>query len=62
MGWGVPYPDEPPDGVRVYCPVCGMECEEVYVNLNGEVVYCDQCMDKFVWKRDALEWWEDHNG
>lgn len=63
MGWGVmDYPGEPPVKRPVpVCPVCGQECEEVYLNLNGEVVFCNNCIDKELWKRDAYEWWEDEH-
>lgn len=60
MGWGVhDYPEPPEEAARPICPVCGCECEEVTVNLNGEVLWCDQCRDKFVWVRDAYDWMED---
>ena len=61
MGWGVhDYPGEPPVlKPTPVCPVCGEECETVWVNTNGEVVFCDNCIEKFLWERDAYEWMED---
>lgn len=62
MGWGVhDYPGEPPEIPRPVCPVCGQECEEVTVNLNGEVLWCNNCIDDFVWVRNADDWWEDEH-
>ena len=60
MGWGVhDYPDPPDEGPVPVCPVCGNECEKVYLNANGAVVFCDVCIDKVFWCRDAYEWMED---
>lgn len=28
------------------CPVCGRECEEVYMDENGIVFACDECCKK----------------
>lgn len=40
-----------PDPVIV-CPICGQECEDLYVvESTGDVVGCDQC----VRKKDALD-------
>ncbi len=63
MGWGVhDYPGPPPERRPTpICPVCGNECETVYIGLNGEVEYCDVCKDKYIWERDAYEWWEDEH-
>ena len=33
------------------CPVCGEECEEVYKNIENDIVGCNQC----VTKSDAYE-------
>lgn len=38
-----------PDGKEpVYprCPVCGAECEEIYKDINFEIVGCDVCIRK----------------
>lgn len=51
--------ESPPEAPVPVCPVCGNECEEVTLNLNGEVLWCDVCRDDFVWVRDAVEWMED---
>lgn len=46
MAWGVyDYPE--PDGAEkiLHCPVCGDECETLYVRrIDNEVVGCDQCL------------------
>ena len=40
-----------PEAVIV-CPVCGQECEDLYVvESTGDVVGCDQCIQK----KDALD-------
>ena len=28
-----------------YCPVCGEECDTVYVDMYDDIVGCDQCMN-----------------
>lgn len=50
------YPDgrEPEE---ICCPVCGEECETLYINL-GTVVGCDQCITV----RDAQEYMEEEYG
>ena len=36
----------------VVCPVCGRECEDLFVSVfNGDVVGCDQCIRN----KEALE-------
>ena len=36
----------------IVCPVCGQECEDLYVvESTGDVVGCDQCIQK----KDALD-------
>lgn len=32
------------DEINPTCPVCGRECNEVYIH-DGEVVGCDLCVD-----------------
>lgn len=60
MGWGVhDYPGPPPEKPVPVCPVCGNECETVYIDQNGNVVCCDVCIEKEFWVRDAWEWQED---
>ena len=61
MGWGVnDYPGPPPEAPVPVCPVCGAECEEVYIeNYTGNVVCCDVCLEKEFWKRNAYDWMEE---
>lgn len=53
MGWGVKYP-EPPERHNPHCPVCGEECDTVFINWLGEVVGCDSCLTDM----DAYDWEE----
>ena len=36
------------------CPVCGGECETLYLKLN-EVIGCDSCIET----KDAWEYWDE---
>ena len=40
------YRIEPPawDDFIPICPVCGEECDTVYLDIDDEVVGCDQCI------------------
>ena len=51
------YHFEPPvpDEYIPYCPVCGEECDTVYVDLYDDIVGCDQCMNM----EDAYEYLYD---
>ena len=42
-----PYEDE-----DRHCPVCGEDCETIYVDQNGEPAGCEQCMT--LW--ESYEW------
>ena len=42
----------PYDDFDVYCPVCGRECEELYLDEDDEVVGCDRCITSV----DAYDW------
>ena len=54
MGWGVhDYPEPVEEPVPV-CPVCGAECEKLYM-IGNDVVGCDECM----WEQDAYEYMEE---
>ena len=35
-----------------YCPVCGEECDTVYVDMYDDIVGCDRCMNM----EDAYEY------
>ena len=49
----VVYAEEDPP--RIECPVCGEECETVYLNMYCEPVCCDECLRKM----DVVDYWED---
>ena len=40
------YRIEPPawDDFIPICPVCGEECDTVYLDIDDEVIGCDQCI------------------
>ena len=44
-------PTVPDDHIPI-CPVCGKECDTVYLDYEGEVVGCDRC----VFMKDAYEY------
>jgi len=46
---GMPEEDEP------ICPVCGEECEELYI-VDGDVIGCDCCVNRV----DASDWLYSH--
>ena len=51
------YQPEPPvkkEFIPV-CPVCGEECDTVYVDMYDDIVGCDQCMNM----EDAYEYLYD---
>jgi hypothetical protein len=48
---GYPF-DEPPP---VECPICGWECETIYIDRSGTVCGCERCMET----RDSWEWDEE---
>lgn len=55
MGWGVhDYPAPPDPEPMPRCPVCGGECETVYVTHDRTVVGCDQCIDSY----DSIYWFD----
>ena len=47
------YPEAP----DVHCPVCGEDCERVYI-FDGDVIACDRCYDRYIKEVDSWEWWE----
>lgn len=56
MGWGVhDYPAPPDPEPMPRCPVCGEECETVYVDRANAVVGCNECIEAY----DALFWEEN---
>lgn len=48
---GVPYRK------TLYCPVCGAECEKVFVDAWGNILGCDNCVEE----KDAEEVLEDED-
>lgn len=51
MGCVHDYPTPRPSRVPI-CPVCGTDCGTVYLDLNSNVIGCDNC----VLELDAEEW------
>ena len=51
------YQLEPPawDDFIPVCPVCGEECDTVYLDVEGQIFGCDQCIEMF----DAYEFLYD---
>ncbi len=43
-----PYDEEE----EVNCPICGKECESIYLDKDNEPFGCDECVKKM----DAYEW------
>ena len=35
---------DPPEMPPPVCPVCGNECEKIYIDGNNDVVGCDECL------------------
>ena len=51
------YRLEPPawDDYIPVCPVCGAECDTVYLDMNDDIVGCDRCINM----EDAYEYLYD---
>lgn len=50
---------EPPPYMVPECPVCGGECGAYFLNINRDIVGCDECHDPgddFDSVVDAWEW------
>ena len=57
MGWGVrDYPTPPPEPPIPTCPVCGQECDVIYVDIYDTAVGCDMCIEA----KDSY-YWRDEN-
>ena len=55
MGWGVKDYPSPPERTQPICPVCQQECGTVYLDRNGNVLGCDNC----ILELDAYEWLDE---
>lgn len=47
---GVDYEPQPK------CPVCGEECETIYLDREGDPCGCEWCTSKV----DSWEWYDEH--
>ena len=47
-----------PERLKVKCPVCGAECEKLYMDQSKYVHGCDNCM-RVVYVEDFSEDWDD---
>lgn len=56
MGWGVSDYPTPPEPQYPTCPVCGEECETIYMDWIGSAVGCDVCIKEM----DAWEFQEKY--
>ena len=34
----------PPERDPFFCPICGEDCDELYLDNYGEIVGCDNCI------------------
>ena len=53
--YGMPPYDDGPDPV---CPICGKECEMIYMDQNGTEVGCEHCIrttDAWIWQDEHKE-------
>ena len=42
------------------CPVCGEECETIYINIHSDAVGCDECIKtRDAWGIDECFPWRD---
>lgn len=55
MGWGVHDYPSPPEKENPVCPVCGWECETIYLDTNRNPVGCENCIEAV----EACEWKEE---
>ena len=44
-----------PDDDPVECPICGNDCDTIYLDKSGVVCGCENCMTK----QDAWDWREE---
>ena len=43
-----------PEPQKIECPICGEECETVYLNIYCDPVGCDGCLRSI----DVVDYWE----
>lgn len=53
--YGMPPYD---DGPEPTCPICGAECETIFLDKDGTEFGCDQCIQTL----DAWEWADKEKG
>lgn len=51
--YGTLHPEETEE--EPVCPICGKECETIYIDIDNDVCGCDQCVNK----KDAWDWKEE---
>lgn len=58
MGRGVhDYPSPPPEPPLPLCPVCGQECDTIYLDAYGDAVGCENCIetvDSYIWRENNV--------
>lgn len=42
LNFDLPNYPEPEEGPK--CPICGDECERIFIDMDGYVAYCDGCI------------------
>lgn len=52
-----PNLEPPPYDVPV-CPVCGYECGVYYIDINRDVIMCDECFDGRIYYEEFANAWE----
>ena len=55
MGWGVNDYPTPPEQPMPRCPVCGEECESIFLDQLNNIVGCDCCLLEL----NAYEWLQE---
>ena len=51
------YGPDPPEPDEILCPVCGENCETVYLDA-GAVIGCDNCILSNYYAMESWEWAE----
>lgn len=50
---------EPPPYHVPMCPACGCECGIYYLDINRDVIMCDECFDGRIYYEEAVNAWEE---